>query len=73
VEESKPEEGFFVFNASEDLDCSGVPEIGWPICQYDEGIIAGILSKFTGKKIVAKEVDCWATGERFCRIEAKPK
>ncbi|MDI6786433.1 MAG: 4-vinyl reductase [bacterium] len=71
VEKSEPEKGLFVFVATEDLDCSGVPEIGWPICQYDEGIIAGILSKFTGKNIVAKEIDCWATGERYCRIEAK--
>lgn len=63
--------GIFVFVATEDLDCSGVPEIGWPICQYDEGIISAVLSKFTGKNIEAKEINCWATGERYCRIEAK--
>jgi hypothetical protein len=71
VEKSDPEKGEFVFVASEDLDCSGVPEVGWPICQFDEGIVAGILSSFTGKRVVVKEVDCWATGERFCRLEVK--
>jgi len=71
VEKSDPDKGEFVLTASEDLDCSGVPEIGWPICQFDEGFVAGILSVFTGKHAVAKETDCWATGERFCRLEAK--
>lgn len=71
VEKSDPDKGEFVITAGEDLDCSGVPEIGWPICQFDEGFVAGILSKFTGKKVVAREVDCWATGDRVCRLEAK--
>ncbi|MBU0899373.1 4-vinyl reductase [bacterium] len=71
IEKCEPEKGVFVFIALEDLDCSGVPKIGWPICQYDEGFISAILSIFTGKNVVVKEVDCWATGERFCRLEAK--
>lgn len=71
VERSDPEKGEFVLTAEEDLDCSGVPELGWPICQFDEGFISGILGSFTGKSVVAREVDCWSTGERLCRIEAK--
>jgi len=73
VEKSDFDKGEFVLTASEDLDCSGVPEMGWPICQFDEGFVAGILSVFTGKHAVAKEIDCWATGERICRLEVKVK
>lgn len=73
VEKSDPSKGEFTLTAQEDLDCSGVPEIGWPICQFDEGFVAGILSVFTGKPTVVNEVDCWATGERICRLEAKAK
>jgi len=71
VEKSDLKKGEFVITAVEDLDCSGVPEIGWPICQFDEGFVSGILSYFTGKNVRCKEVDCWATGERICRIDVK--
>lgn len=55
----------------EDLDCSGLPDTSEQICVYDEGLIQGILEKFTGKKFVVREVDCWCTGERTCRFRAK--
>lgn len=55
----------------EDLDCSGLPEISDQICVYDEGLIQGIFERFTGKKFVVREVDCWCTGERTCRFQAK--
>ena len=73
VEKSDFEKVEFVITAEEDLDCSGVPEIGWPICQYDEGFVSGILSFFTGENFLCEEVDCWTTGARICRIEAKVK
>lgn len=62
----------FVLTVSEDLDCSGLPIFGESVCDYDEGFIAGILEEYTGKKFMAKEVDCWATGDRTCRFEVKP-
>jgi len=71
MEESDPERGFFVFTAAEDLDCSGVPNVGKTICQFDEGIIAGILGVFLNKRVTVKEVDCWANGATICRLEAK--
>lgn len=61
-----------VLTVSEDLDCSGLPVFGETVCDYDEGFIAGIFEEYAGKKITAKEVDCWATGDRTCRFEVKP-
>jgi hypothetical protein len=61
----------FVLTVSEDLDCSGLPIFGESVCDYDEGFIAGILEQYTGKKFLAKEVDCLATGDRTCRFEVK--
>lgn len=55
----------------EDLDCSGLPETSDQICVYDEGLIQGLFERFTGKKFVVREVDCWCTGERTCRFQAK--
>jgi len=71
VEESDPEAGSFVFTVSEDLDCSGLPELDYEICTYDEGFIAGLMENFTGKQFLVKEVDCWCTGDRTCRFTAK--
>jgi len=61
----------FVLTVSEDLDCSGLPIFGESVCDYDEGFIAGILEEYAGRKFVAKEIDCWATGDRTCRFEVK--
>ena len=70
VEKSDLENGKFVFTVEEDLDCSGLPELQYEICTYDEGFIAGLLERFTGKNFRVKEVDCWCTGDRTCRFEA---
>ena len=61
----------FVLTISEDLDCSGLPVSDETICTYDEGFIAGILMEFTGSFFAVKEVDCWCSGDRVCRFEAK--
>lgn len=72
VEESDINNLHFILTVSEDLDCSGLPIFGETVCDYDEGFIAGILKEFTGKEFQARELDCWATGDRTCRFEAKP-
>ncbi len=62
--------GEIILTASEDLDCSGLPELDYEVCTYDEGMYAGLLESFTGKKFIVKEVDCWCTGDRTCRFVA---
>jgi len=64
------ETGDLVLTVGQDLDCSGLPVTNETVCCYDEGFIAGILHAYTGKKYLAKEVDCWATGDRVCRFHA---
>lgn len=71
VEEADMEKGSFILTVSEDLDCSGLPELGYEICTYDEGFIAGLLQSFTGGSFKVKEVDCWCTGDRTCRFTAE--
>ncbi len=71
VEHADAKNENFVFTVSEDLDCSGLPELGYEICTYDEGFIAGLMESYTGKRFSVKEVDCWCTGERTCRFTAK--
>ncbi|MDR2945768.1 MAG: 4-vinyl reductase [Candidatus Adiutrix sp.] len=73
VEDSNLDSLSFTLTVSEDLDCSGLPELGYEICIYDEGFLAGILEAYTGKKFLVKEIDCWCTSERTCRFGAAPQ
>lgn len=63
--------GNLTVTISEDLDCSGLPILGETVCNYDEGFLKGILDSYTNFKYAVEEVDCWATGSRVCRFEAK--
>ena len=71
VEKADVEKGEFMLTVSEDLDCSGLPELDYEICTYDEGFIAALLESFSGAKYRVREIDCWCTGDRTCRFEAK--
>lgn len=57
---------------SEDLDCSGVPITGRPMCSFDEGFIAGIFERFSRRPFEVKEIACWATGAKLCRFTVRP-
>ena len=71
IEQADLEKMNFTLTVAEDLDCSGLPASDETICTYDEGFISGLLSEYTGKKFSAREVDCWCSGDRVCRFEAK--
>ena len=71
VENSADDNSHFIFTVDEDLDCSGLPDTEDVVCVYDEGFIQGILESFSGKNFNVREIDCWCTGARTCRFEAK--
>ncbi len=71
IEEANHDQEQYVLSIAEDLDCSGLPELDYEICVYDEGFISGIFESFTGNKFKVKEVDCWCTGDRTCRFKVE--
>lgn len=71
IEKADLENMCFTLSVAEDLDCSGLPFTDEVVCQYDEGFIAGILEGYTGKPFHAKEIDCWASGDRVCRFDVR--
>ncbi len=71
-EQTDLEHKIFILTVSEDLDCSGLPELDYEVCKYDEGFFSGILEKFFKVKFAVKEIDCWCTGDRTCRFKANP-
>ena len=71
IEKADLENMSFTLTVAEDLDCSGLPFTDEVVCQYDEGFIAGIMEAYTGCPFTAKEIDCWASGERVCRFDVR--
>ncbi len=71
IEKADLEHMRFTLTVAEDLDCSGLPSTDEVVCQYDEGFIAGIMEAYTGKPFHAKEIDCWASGDRVCRFAVR--
>ncbi|HEY5998720.1 MAG TPA: V4R domain-containing protein [bacterium] len=71
VERSDLDRREFTLTVAEDLDCSGLPVTGDTVCEFDEGFIAGIFREYTGEEFSAREVDCWASGDRVCRFEVR--
>jgi predicted hydrocarbon binding protein len=70
VEKVDMDNGELILTVSEDLDCSGLPELNFELCKYDEGFISALLEGFTGDSFTVKEIDCWSTGDRTCRFRA---
>lgn len=71
VEEFDATSGHAVLTIAEDLDCSGLPVLGETVCNYDEGLLCGILSEYADRSYEVREVDCWAMGDRVCRFDAR--
>ena len=68
MESFEESSGKIILTIEEDLDCSGLPITNETVCYYDEGLLAGILEVYTGRKYQVREVDCWAKGDRVCRF-----
>ena len=73
VEKTDFEKMEFILTVAEDLDCSGLPFADETVCEYDEGFLAGVLEVYTGREFDAREIDCWASGERTCRFKVTAK
>jgi predicted hydrocarbon binding protein len=68
LEEAVMDEGRVTLTIDEDLDCSGLPELDYETCVYDEGFVSALFESFTKGKWKAEEIDCWCTGARTCRF-----
>ncbi|MDD3219999.1 MAG: 4-vinyl reductase [Lachnospiraceae bacterium] len=68
IEQYDENTGEFTLTVGEDLDCSGLPLSNEVVCNYDEGLLQGVMETYTGKDYQVREIDCWATGDRVCRF-----
>ena len=55
-------------NIYECMSCYGLPYTGRPMCDFEAGVLQGILLKLYGSNVV-KERYCWGLGYSFCGFE----
>ena len=51
--------------------CSGLPNVGYTYCKFDEGFIAGFLVKSANQSFSVEETKCWGLGYEFCEFNVK--
>lgn len=55
-------------NIYECLSCYGVPNLGKTLCDFEAGVLQGVLRELYGPNIV-REKYCWGLGFSFCGFE----
>jgi predicted hydrocarbon binding protein len=52
------------------VTCSGMAPVGRTLCQFEAGIVAGVVQSITGKTAKAKELTCiGGLGHESCGVE----
>lgn len=57
-----------IIEIDECVTCSGIPNIGRPVCHLEAGLVAGSLSKILNKLVRVKETKCWGLGDKVCEM-----
>ncbi|MDY6964645.1 MAG: NAD-binding protein [Halobacteriota archaeon] len=65
----KVEENFAVIRLDECIFCAGLEDVGKTLCDFDSGLIAGVLQRKLGKIVSVEEVKCWGKGDDTCEFE----
>lgn len=59
------------FSVYECFECSHMPDIGQPVCKFDEGILTKILTSKLNNPVRVKEIECYASGYDHCKFEVR--
>ncbi len=51
------------------ISCSGIPNIGRPVCFFEGGLIAGVMEALMGRRVRVVETHCWGMGYSFCGFD----
>ena len=52
------------------LSCQRLPAGGTAVCDFERGLVDGVLEGITGREVVTKETLCWGLGDTVCQFEA---
>ncbi|MAH17121.1 MAG: hypothetical protein CL960_01290 [Euryarchaeota archaeon] len=68
----KHQDNPLVLRIDGNYDCTGVPDVGKPLCALDEGIMEGVLSNSIGGDWKVREFACHGTGHDHCLFKVEP-
>jgi diguanylate cyclase (GGDEF)-like protein len=51
------------------LSCQRLPANGTPVCDFERGVIDGVLEVVTGTEVITKETQCGSLGDTVCQFE----
>jgi len=52
------------------MTCYRLPATGSALCDFERGLIDGVLERITGTTVITKETLCWGLGDTVCQFEA---
>lgn len=50
------------------FDCGGMPDVGEELCDFDAGVLAGVISTHLDRGCRVRETRCWGTGHQYCQF-----
>ncbi len=52
------------------MTCYRLPATGSALCDFERGLVDGVLERITGSDVITKETLCWGLGDTVCQFEA---
>jgi len=52
------------------MTCHRLPATGSALCDFERGLVDGVLERITGADVITKETLCWGLGDTVCQFEA---
>ncbi len=52
------------------MTCYRLPPTGSALCDFERGLVDGVLEHITGAEVITKETLCWGLGDTVCQFEA---
>ena len=52
------------------MTCYRLPATGSALCDFERGLVDGVLERITGADVITKETLCWGLGDTVCQFEA---
>jgi predicted hydrocarbon binding protein len=69
LEREDSAQGLLVLRVDECVSCAGVSGVSAPICNFEAGMVGGLVKTFVVRDVRAVETRCNAVGDKTCGID----
>lgn len=71
LEAADNDAGRLTLRVDECVSCAGLSGAQAPICNFEAGLVAGVVRVFVGREVKAVETRCNAVGDRTCGVDVQ--